>query len=352
MRQFLDRADDLTQSNAIAPSDKAAFEEVAAARSSLRETHSKAVLDLYNLESVFAAFETASLLSLVRPSVLVRPSLLASMRKVIALTLEQSMLFNGSPSGVRASAAYQAFAWLVDILINHGHQVTILTFNYDIGMDFALHKVPLGINYAIGGDVSAAVELLKLHGSLNWTRCGTNPDHILFEHVRDIETDVAKQLGNSSRNVPMSASSRLAGLKCLECDALADGTPVIVPPTLHKFGEQRALAKVWAAAAARLGEAHHIVVAGYSWPDGDGFFHYLYALGSMGDSILRSFVVLDPDKSVAHRIQAKLLGQQASRNYCYIPHNFGVDGFMAIHDALGVGAVSNQAQLLVHPKPR
>lgn len=67
-----------------------------------------------------------------------------------------------------------------------------------------------------------------------------------------------------------------------------------------------------------LGEAEHIYIIGYSLPDIDAFFNLLYALGTVGDSVLRRFRVYNPDKtgSTERRFKA-LLGPGARARFEY-----------------------------------
>src|SRR5262245_30803996 len=113
----------------------------------------------------------------------------------------------------------------------------------------------------------------------------------------------------------LTPSAALAGLKCVrpgECHGQNCGSdPVIIPPTGYKMDAQRSLQRVWRRAARRLAEADSIFVMSYSWPATDHFFHQLYALGSVGTSILSRFWVCDPDEKVRSRFRESLLGQQA-----------------------------------------
>ncbi|MHB1915520.1 MAG: hypothetical protein ACYCPX_06285 [Acidiferrobacteraceae bacterium] len=98
--------------------------------------------------------------------------------------------------------------------------------------------------------------------------------------------------------------------------------PVIVPPTWNKYEYQSAIVKVWAQAARELCEAEHIVVIGYSLPESDLFFRYLFALGSVGEKPLKTFYVMDPNGAVGHRFQ-KMLGPGARDRFQHFGHSFG-----------------------------
>ena len=97
--------------------------------------------------------------------------------------------------------------------------------------------------------------------------------------------------------------------------------PLIVPPTWNKTDYQGALRSVWARAAQELGEAREIFVVGYSLPETDKFFKYLFGLGAIGPSLLRRFEVFDKarDDKVGDRFRA-LLGPFAQRVFRSYPN--------------------------------
>ncbi len=100
--------------------------------------------------------------------------------------------------------------------------------------------------------------------------------------------------------------------------------PVIVPPTWNKTQHYHQISPVWRRAAQHLSEAEVIVVFGYSLPETDQFFRYLYAWGTVGDAILKCFLVVDPDPSgqVVSRFQS-LLGPGAKNRFIHIKKKFG-----------------------------
>jgi len=99
------------------------------------------------------------------------------------------------------------------------------------------------------------------------------------------------------------------------CGEPLNRVPVIVPPTWSKGSQYKDLGRVWAKAAAELAAAENIFVVGYSMPETDSFFRYLYALGSQSTTKLRRFWVFDPDpdKSVEQRMKT-LIGQGIERH--------------------------------------
>ena len=114
-------------------------------------------------------------------------------------------------------------------------------------------------------------------------------------------------------SVPLDVAAKIeAHVHCVghSCD------PVIVPPTWNK-AEYQQIANVWKHAGLHLSEAENIIVIGYSLPETDQFFRYLFALGTIGDARPQRFWVVDPDADVAKRFQ-RLLGptfRQRFRHY-------------------------------------
>ena len=99
--------------------------------------------------------------------------------------------------------------------------------------------------------------------------------------------------------------------------------PVIVPPTWNKTEYHGSITNVWSAAANDLSTARNIYIFGYSLPETDSFFRYLYALGTMGDTRIRRFWVFDPDSSglIRNRYE-KLLGAGISNRFKYFEEPF------------------------------
>ncbi len=326
MREFLDQAAIVGRSEKGTP-DQEAFEIVSRARSELQLVHSKARFDLRNLESVFAAFEMAQLfgrLGKVEQRDVSR--LVASMQRVIVRTLEVSMRFQVKAGAVQPPDMYNEFARSLYEVAGTGEHITVITFNYDIGVDFALSTHFSEIDYCFNHlpvISERPIESMKLHGSLNWSVC-PSCEKIGFDPVDQFVDRLergAKVGGN--RPVLLEVSKALQSLKHLNCSSVYRADPVIVPPTTAKMGYQQQLAPVWARAAERLAQADSIYVIGYSWPLGDQFFHQLFAVGSVGEQLLRRFCVVNPEQTVRERFRNELLGQQGIDRFAVVDASHG-----------------------------
>ncbi len=66
------------------------------------------------------------------------------------------------------------------------------------------------------------------------------------------------------------------------------------------------LTNVWKVAAKELAAADNIIVVGYSLPETDSYFKYLFALGSDSDARLRNFIVVNnsEDASLKQRYRS------------------------------------------------
>lgn len=326
MGEFLDIADAIWKSGKLTDNDKVHFERVFRAIGKLQMLHSKSQLDLVNLEAVFSTFEMANLLKKLPGFETDEiPDLLTSMRRLIVVTIEKKLKYPFSSGHAKEPKPYGDFCKLIKELKdfrNETPDASIITFNYDIAVDHALHFNNLGPNYHLSSHAGSdkAVSLLKLHGSLNWGS-STKYDQIIPFDLRDYNTkyDFSRVLSETSE-VTINIGSHLYDCKD---DLEISGDPVIVPPTWNKSQYHPELTDVWAQASNELEEAENIFVVGFSLPETDIFFKHLYALGTVGETPLKSFWVFDPDDSgsVENRYRV-LLGPGALARFDYQPLTF------------------------------
>ena len=155
---------------------------------------------------------------------------------------------------------------------------TIVTFNYDLLVEEALSR--LGVDFSYGIEPAcrilapadkfrlspgAQLNLLKLHGSLNWTRVASPTIFCDYAGVR--------------------ATKR---------------PPLVIPPTWNKvFG--KLFTNVWAGAVQAISTATNIVILGFSAPETDQHFRYLMSAGLRNNISLRAVHVVDIDSGDAFR---------------------------------------------------
>ena len=326
MAEFLDVAHELWKTGQVSDED-GSFQTVFKGLGTLQRVHSKSQLDIQNVESVFASFEMARTLGrFVDYPVEEIPSLVESMRTVIVRTIEKTLVFPVRSTAVMPPSPYEAFSHRIQVLRENARprqKVAVITFNYDLAIDYSLLQRRIPIDYALGpesSDGNEAVPVLKLHGSINWGWCNECRKTIAWM-MKDYLVTANLQVWPETTGVRLPVGSQLATYKAHGHDL--EGTPVIIPPTWNKAEYRRNLESVWSRAAHELADAENIFVFGYSMPPTDEFFRFLYALGTVGETPLKRFWVFDPDQSgkVQERFAA-LLGPGAARRFLYFPMPF------------------------------
>ena len=324
MKEFLDKAHDLWKIGDVKESDEH-FSKVFKGIGVLQNVHSKAQLDIQNVESVFAAFEMARILGHFGEYSNEEIILLEkSMKKVIVATIQNTLLLPVVRQTVMAPPPYDLFLDLIhkirgDLRLNQS--VAVITFNYDMAIDYTFHRSGQAITYNLGEETRISpIPILKLHGSLNWAQCkecGIITPWQLHNYFKKYNW----QLHGEPKNVLLAIGSHIQNYKHGEHSVWEE--PVVVPPTWNKYDYHNMLAKVWSAAAKELGEAENIFVIGYSLPHTDAFFRYLYALGTVGEAFLKRFWVFNPDSSgtVKERFKS-MLGPGAEQRFYYSENNF------------------------------
>ena len=334
MSNFLDRAYDLfrLQTPGVVEA-KTEFEDVFGAIAELQGVHSKAFLDLNNIEIVFGAIEMGLLLRrLGKRDEESIGKLRSSLITLIYKTLEYSIEFPMHSGRIDPPKPYDGFMTTLQGIeksqpCQDPHRFCFITFNYDLCLDFALHRFRRTFNYCLDSSYNGgAAPLLKLHGSINW---GLTDEEIIVPYeIKDISFDHFIQ----QDTVIFDLGSNLH-LKVID-DKPLKGPPVIVPPTWNKSSYHGQLSNVWSRAARELATAENIFVIGYSLPETDSFFRYLYALGSAGHARLRNFVVINKDDSgVVESRFKQLIGRGIESRFKYIATTFD-DGLSQINEIL------------------
>jgi hypothetical protein len=327
MKNFLDEAYDLWQQQKLGEEDAEHFKKVFNGISALQRVHSKSRLDINNLESVFATFEMAKLLNKMpnfRPKEI--DNLIKSLKRLIVVTIEKKLKLPRRDHNVYPPEPYDEFIDLVKKLSTKSipkQEVSILTFNYDIALDFALHAKRMGPNYCLDAHAASneAINLLKLHGSLNWSTSIDNNQIIPWD-LRDYFAHYSFGRG-VTKWAKLGIGTHLKTFNELNNFTEIDGEPVIVPPTWNKSNYHNDLSEIWSQSAKELEKAENLFIIGFSLPETDVFFRHLYALGTAGQTPLKKFWVFDPDNSgkVEKRYQ-QLLGPGAKARFNYLQNTF------------------------------
>ena len=329
MKNFLDVAEDLLLGGHLDSQDAKQFHAVFKGMHGLQGSLAKASMDLSNIESVFAAFEMAALLGTGQDQV-DGVKLTEAIRRLIVVTLEKTIKFPFIPgeinAGPRPTEEYSHFTAALRDIMEADRPVSIITFNYDVALDYAMER-SLGFSYCLDGLETPEVHLLKLHGSLNWAKW-INTKRKWCVTPRPLRGVPLKEWPQVVPNhVTSSVGSTMSGYRPPNSSWVrTHDLPLIVPPTWSKREHQRKIRNVWRFAAQDLSQADNIFVLGYSLPETDHFFRYLFALGTMGETRIKRFLVSDPamksDEALRRRFKA-LLGPLAAERFQCWDYTFG-----------------------------
>lgn len=325
MNDFLDRAEALRRADDVDDAWED-FDLVFKGIKALQMVSAKAQIDQDNLEEVFAAFEMAELLGCLGDlSSEETEGLPSALKHVIRVTLEKSVMLEWSRSNtnefslyqLQPSETYKRFASTVkDLSEKLGeNDVSIITFNYDLCLDYALYHSSINVDYCLNVP-QKGMKLLKLHGSLSWKRDGGK------EEVDPVP--ITSLIPDEELRYPRQAVEpqvpQFKGIAPLRDHGNRE--IIIVPPTWNKMQHHSSLKSVWASAASELKSAEYICVCGYSLPESDHFFRHLFALGTIGEARIKEFAIVNPDDSVKGRFE-KLLGSRTLKRMKYYQLAFG-----------------------------
>jgi hypothetical protein len=326
MFDFLDTAKKLSETNNVLSRD--AFEDVFDAQSELQGIFAKAKLDIHNIETLFGAIEMGLLLRKFGSR---EPDKIAELRSsiitLIVETLEASMRFPVRDNRIYPSVCYGEFAkMLMRLRERRGGfgepEFAFITFNYDLGLDYALSfHGDLKFDHCLGVPMDQkSFPYLKLHGSINWGYCRECKQVILYSFTEFSANKFFHLAG--VKDIAFKLGSQISERQ--HCNKPLERSPVLIPPTWNKTGYHQDLAHVWQKGAEVLGAAENIFVIGYSLPETDSFFRYLYALGSQSRKLIKRFWVFNPDQvGTEPRFQA-LIGEAVSNRFCFYKETFAV----------------------------
>lgn len=333
MNDFLETAMKLLSLNDVCGHEQD-FKRVFQTISKLQAVHSKAKLDLHNIESIFTTLEIGQILGKL-PGINSDDiqDVIDSLKKVIVITLERTIKFpvtrRESRGGQRLVGPhnYQHLSNLlhyVNTKASPNRSTSVITFNYDVALDVAMCRKGLGPVYGFGPEVKCEfpIKLLKLHGSLNWAVSDGLVHPFTFEKLFSHYYYFEPLIGNQDFGY-LPIGSELKNLFSEHLQLEVEPEPVIIPPAWNKADYHRILPTIWGEAAKELEEAEHVFIIGYSLPETDAFFKLLYGLGTAGEKILQRVVVYNPDDSgvVENRFR-EMMGQGSLDKFSYRPLTF------------------------------
>lgn len=311
MNDFLDSARELYSSHKISAEYNVDFERVFTGISELQKIHSKSILDIYNIESVFATFEMGRLIEKLPGFSEIDQinDLISSTKKLIYVTLDSSTpltITHRASIPIPNNSYYNLIQLLLQFKKKDSEKPSIITFNYDLAADYAIHYCGYNSDYCIDNlNRKKSIKILKLHGSLNWF--SSAKEIVPFELGEIMKWYNFELLGkgpiylNILDKVKRNNNEILYKNKKIKVES----EPLIIPPTWNKTEANYniGIGKVWSQAAKELSEAENIFIIGYSLSETDYFFRYLFALGTEGKKIIKKIWVFNPDLKVAKKFK-------------------------------------------------
>lgn len=222
----------------------------------------------------------------------------------------------------------------------------IISFNYDTLLDDALTEAGkmsvngYGVNFSgIYGALdhvvsshlgeSSAVELYKLHGSMNWLHCPACESTFLdtaaggvtvMERLRRAYESHLKYLARAyAGDLTADWLLDIGESDVAECHFCRSylARPII-PPIHNKSFSRHPFLLPWYRAAMSLASAENIIIIGYSLPPNDFYSRLLFAFS--GDDV-RSVVVVNPEPTIAEKFRDALRMRR-------LPEVMTPDGFL------------------------
>jgi hypothetical protein len=220
-------------------------------------------------------------------------------------------IHNPSRYGINTKP-YESF---FEILLNYDlNQVSIITTNYDMILEYLFHKKGVQICYPVSDDnfefndlcspnvrIASGLSkigesspvICKLHGSINYF---TDDSSVAKKKLKIVADTAQGPIGKSriNRNTP----SIMAVDSIYELTRKRNLSPEIIPPTYAKLQDFGWLREIWHNAAASLISAKKWIFIGYSFPSSDGFMKALINLSLMRrEKDQPEIFVFDPDQS-------------------------------------------------------
>ncbi|MGI9193769.1 MAG: SIR2 family NAD-dependent protein deacylase [Actinomycetota bacterium] len=192
---------------------------------------------------------------------------------------------------------------VVDFIRRHP-KATVITTNYDGCIDEAL--LTQGVSYSTnldeGKTLPGSIDLIKIHGSINWTYCDSCHD------VREFDLLKLKE-GYAEDTI----SYAVVGI-CRNCGG--QRRPLLIPPMGLKFVMFPNLIRLWNLARERIESASHLLIVGFSFSEADSYINKVIER-SMSFNAKQVMIVFDPDgalvPSLRRRFSARIEGFDSDR---------------------------------------
>lgn len=211
----------------------------------------------------------------------------------IALLQDTLQVLFGLLTGVMIPAAPNACHTSVVEFVRSHTRAKIVTTNYDGCIDEALLKAGVPVQTHLdehAASAPGAVDLLKIHGSINWSYCESCHD------VRDFNLLEQKRAFNDD-----SHSYAVIGI-CKKCGG--QRRPLLIPPLGFKFVMFPALIRLWDHAREAIESAELVIVVGYSFSDADSYLNKIIER-SMTVTAKQRLLVVDPNAALVDTLRTR-----------------------------------------------
>lgn len=309
IRDFFDRARELFD-NSIARLEEAEylqFKRVFDFRREMAAARERVTIDLDNIEDLFGLVEMSQRLG--GASRETRDNTVYLIAKTLELTTKarkRSAVSFDSPKegqelpecfnrhdGSHSADVYHLFAAMLTGMLDDPAERavranSVITFNYDLVVDDALHWAGFKPDYALDRDLvqfptdwnfEKTVPVLKLHGSTNWGICSNCNAIVVLPPL--LTTSPAQFLRD----------------RCKGCGKPGEFRPLLIPPSWDKTDYKDFVGPIWKRAVDEIASATRICIIGYSMPITDAFFKYMITLALARNPGLYSLTVVDLTKN-------------------------------------------------------
>ncbi|MFO1519074.1 MAG: hypothetical protein U1F57_05360 [bacterium] len=333
---------------------KKSFENVFKWIDGLRGSSYYVELDLDNLEHVFSIAEMMNQLDLKDGTILAD-----QLRQIILETLDKCRLEYRNKN-ILPDNVYKKFSENLKDLNKKRMQLTkqafgsfendtIITFNYDVMLDYAMRYNSIEVDYCINTTpLPDRFRMLKLHGSTNWAYCppcfpsmSPNVQVQLVPASPISKGQMLPPLLEDGEKISFKMSTEiLKHTKCNQCQKTSL-IPLIIPPTWSKAVGNLPIFKVWKQAIEEIKTASQIIVIGYSMPQTDTFFQYLLALGLAENPRFHRVVVVNFDDSEVFKERYRKVFSRSLMDRGRLKFLTGISFQEFVHDPKGIGIGMN-----------
>ncbi|MFD0794250.1 hypothetical protein ACFQZX_11515 [Mucilaginibacter litoreus] len=335
MTNFFDTTEDLYLSTKITDqTDRQSIQNIFELIKKSLSSYANSNIDLNNIETIFGLLEMASIVKELHDY---DESKISQLRNdlimLIVRTLEFSTNITPLYDGFTATKSYeQLLGYIKRTGLNNN---TVITFNYDMAFEAAFSQLQSSdyIDYGFSYTKTKAhprepFGFYKLHGSINWYEKNDGTTLEVLDITEIERFNVYKKYfqeklsGRKKTFLSINELRRyISSYEHFQYLNYCSETPFIIPPSWNKSAYHKSVNFIWQKAVKAITEASNIVIIGYSLPESDLFFKYLFTLGTLNNSRIRSLSVYDPNPAIEENYR-KMLGNGILNRFKFYQSTF------------------------------